>query len=313
MLLTVTLNPSVDIAYHLNSFAMDEVNRVKQVHKTAGGKGLNVTRVAKLLGLEALATGIIGGTVGSYISQQLETDQIKHDFYQIDQESRNCIAILHEGKQTEILESGPDLTEQEGHKYLEKFGDILTKYSIKVLTISGSLPNGLSPELYKSMIKIANERNIAVVLDTSGDTLKTVLDDPSLRIAAIKPNEEELSAIEEHPLSDNLEDWKQWLQSSRYASCEWVIVSMGSKGAFAKYKEEFYYAKIPSIRVVSPVGSGDATVAGIAKSLEEQLAPEELLKTAMTAGILNAMENQTGFINIENYKKYFDQIRVIKC
>lgn len=45
MILTVTLNPSVDIRYNLEHFELDAVNRVNNVSKTAGGKGLNVSRV----------------------------------------------------------------------------------------------------------------------------------------------------------------------------------------------------------------------------------------------------------------------------
>ena len=65
-----------------------------------------------------LTTGVLGGTIGEYIIQELTKDRIENDFLKINQESRNCIAILHEGKQTEILESGPTSTTEEGTAFL---------------------------------------------------------------------------------------------------------------------------------------------------------------------------------------------------
>lgn len=312
MLLTVTMNPSVDISYQLESFLIDDVNRVDNVNKTAGGKGLNVTRVAHLLGTHTLATGVLGGTIGMYITNQLTETGISHDFFKIDQESRNCIAILHEDKQTEILESGPHLAEEEGNKFLAHFENILKKYEISVLSISGSLPKGLTFDIYNQLIYKANKEGIPVILDTSGSTLENVLNDSTLRITAIKPNSDELSALEKQKLSDDPEQWQDILLSPRYQNCEWVIVSRGSRGAFAKHNQDFYHVTIPKIEVANPVGSGDATVAGIATALEKNASPEELLKIAMTAGILNTLEKGTGYVNPERFDGYFDKVQVVK-
>ena len=62
MILTVTLNPSIDISYPLEKLNLDTVNRVSEVSKTAGGKGLNVTRVLSESGDQVVATGFVGGT-----------------------------------------------------------------------------------------------------------------------------------------------------------------------------------------------------------------------------------------------------------
>lgn len=72
MILTITMNPSVDVSYPLSSLKINDVNRVESVSKTAGGKGLNVTRVISQMGEEVMATGIIGGTLGNYILENLK-------------------------------------------------------------------------------------------------------------------------------------------------------------------------------------------------------------------------------------------------
>lgn len=312
MILTVTMNPSVDISYPLEKLIINDVNRVADVSKSAGGKGLNVSRVARQLSCEVVATGIIGGTIGEYIQEQLDQQQIQHNFYRTTKESRNCIAILHEGNQTEILEDGPILSEQEEAAFLLHFSRLLMDDRISVITISGSLPRGLSQDCYVKMIEQANARNIRVVLDTSGEPFRRVLDATNCRPTVIKPNISELSTLEGKALDGNWDELKALLEGPRYQDIEWIIVSMGSEGAFAKHHDRYYHVEVPRITAISPVGSGDATVAGVAMALEAARTDEDLLKTAMTTGVLNTLEARTGYINCENYDFYYEKIKVTK-
>ena len=80
MILSVTMNPSVDISYSIHELKLDVVNRVETVHKTAGGKGLNVARVIAQMEEVVLATGVLGGTIGEYIIQELNRSNIPNDF-----------------------------------------------------------------------------------------------------------------------------------------------------------------------------------------------------------------------------------------
>ncbi|MDT4061141.1 PfkB family carbohydrate kinase, partial [Staphylococcus aureus] len=135
MILTLTLNPSVDISYPLTALKLDDVNRVQEVSKTAGGKGLNVTRVLAQVGEPVLASGFIGGELGQFIAKKLDHANIKHAFYNIKGETRNCIAILHEGQQTEILEQGPEIDNQEAAGFIKHFEQLLEK--VEAVAISG--------------------------------------------------------------------------------------------------------------------------------------------------------------------------------
>jgi tagatose 6-phosphate kinase len=306
MILTVTMNPSVDIAYKLDKLVLDDINRCDGVFKTAGGKGLNVTRVIKLLGGDVTATGVIGGAAGDFIKNRLNAMGIKNDFLQTDKESRNCIAVLHEGMQTEILESGPVLSMDEEQAFLVKFKSLLK--GVSLVTISGSLPRGLDADYYAKLIEIADEYNIPVLLDSSGASLKAALEG-KVKPFLIKPNRTELAQLEGRP-SENYEDLKKTLEGGLYKGVRWVVISMGSKGAFVKHLGKYYSAQIPEVEVVSPVGSGDSTVAGLAHAISKGLPPEEIIKTAMTAGILNAMQAKTGFIDMADFDKYYEQIKV---
>lgn len=104
MILTITANPSVDVAYHLDKLNIDDVTRTSDVNKHAGGKGIHVGYVLKELGASPVHSGFVGGKLGEYIEEDLEKRGHQARFVKVDGETRNCIAILHEGKQTEILE-----------------------------------------------------------------------------------------------------------------------------------------------------------------------------------------------------------------
>ncbi|HEM3561436.1 TPA: tagatose-6-phosphate kinase [Streptococcus suis] len=307
MILTITLNPSVDIAYQLSQFQLDSVNRVEKVQKTAGGKGLNVTRVLKQIGEDVLATGFIGGELGNDVKNQLYQNHIKSSFVEISGETRNCIAILHEGQQTEILEQGPTIQEHEALNFIEHLRNLLSK--VEVVVISGSLPKGLESDYYVKIVELCKKFGVAVVLDCSGEALKKVLESKE-KPTVIKPNTEELSQLIGSDVTDENQELQSVLSSQMFQGIEWIVVSLGAKGAFAKHKDKFYRVRIPKIDVANPVGSGDSTVAGIAASLAHALPDVELLKNATILGMLNAQEEQTGYVNLEHSEELYSKIEV---
>lgn len=306
MILTVTLNPSIDISYPLEELKLDTVNRVSEVSKTAGGKGLNVTRVLAESGETVGATGFVGGTNGQFIKTHLPRD-VQSFFYDILGDTRNCIAILHEGNQTEILEAGPEIIRTEALGFLHHFKLLMP--TADVIAISGSLPTGLPVDYYASLIEIAKEAGRKVVLDSSGKSLEAVLHSP-FKPTVIKPNREELSQLLGRDVSADFEDLKVVLKDPLFEGIEWIIVSLGVDGAFAKHGDSFYKVDIPKIEVVNPVGSGDSTVAGISAALSSGKDDVALLTHAMVLGMLNAQEKMTGHVNMAHYDDLYQNIIV---
>ena len=155
MILTVTMNPSVDTRYQLDELIIDDVNRVTP-EKTAGGKGLNVARVLGQLGDDVVATGLLGGHMGAYMAELMDVNGIKNDFVPIKGETRICLNILHAGNQTELLESGPTIAPEELDAFTAKFAELASKAA--VVTISGSLPRGVEADYYAKITGIAERR-----------------------------------------------------------------------------------------------------------------------------------------------------------
>ena len=300
------MNPSIDISYPLDELKIDTVNRVVDVTKTAGGKGLNVTRVLSEFGDSVVATGLVGGKLGDFLVENID-DKVSKRFFSIQGETRNCIAILHGDNQTEILEKGPEVQEKEGQDFLAHFKELLE--TVEVVAISGSLPAGLPVDYYASLVELANQAGKPVVLDCSGASLQAVLESPH-KPTVIKPNNEELSQLLGREISKDLDELKEVLKEPLFDGIEWIIVSLGANGAFAKHGDTFYKVDIPKIQVVNPVGSGDSTVAGISSALSHQEDDVSLLKKANVLGMLNAQEKMTGHVNVYNYDNLYNQITV---
>lgn len=310
-ILAVTMNPSIDVQYPLDHLKLDDVNRVTTVRKTAGGKGLNVARVLHCLDHPLIATGVLGGFFGQYLSSQLEQDGIRGDFAQIDGETRSCIAILHDdGDQTEVLEKGPTLSADDAANFLQQYEALLKQ--VDLVTISGSLPGGLPVDFYAQMVALGHKAGVKVFLDASGAALEAALkadEKPDL----IKPNDSELGAlIGEEVDRKNLPQLAKQLAHPIFDGVSWVVVSLGAAGAFAKHNADYYQAAIPKINVVNPVGSGDSTLAGLAYATDKGESVEDTLRSAMTTGMLNTMEAKTGFVDKSKFDEYFAKVTVTK-
>ncbi|MFE4428251.1 hexose kinase [Peribacillus butanolivorans] len=306
MILTVTMNPSVDISYKLDKFSLDTVNRVNDVSKTAGGKGLNVTRVLHQLEEEVAATGFLGGNLGDFIRNEISILGIQDFFVGVTGDTRNCIAVIHEGNQTEILEGGPEIKNEEATSFLESFTSYVQQ--VEIITISGSLPIGLPNDFYDDLLKIAGANNTLVLLDTKGELLENALISKN-KPFLIKPNQEELADL----LGGKFENEDQIieaLKSPMFEGVPWIVVTLGVDGAMIKSNANVYRVQIPKVKAVNPVGSGDSVIAGFAAGLSRKLKGEDLIKFGLAMGVLNAIEENTGHINPENINWCIEQIHV---
>lgn len=308
-LLTITLNTSVDIAYQLDHFELNQTNRVKNVIKTAGGKGLNVTRVANILGIDHLATGVIGGTTGEFIKRDLEQDHIKHDFYETNIESRQCIAILNGAHQTELLEPGYSITQEDIQSFVKHVNELIQAHDI--IAISGSALPGMNAETYQAHIDFAVSHGKKVLLDVNGHTLKDLLNHEGQSLPyLIKPNIEELNQLFNVKDYDNHQEIIEALRSPLLSQIPCVMISLGSNGALYKYQHQIYKVNIPKIKAVNAVGSGDSSIAGFSYGLIHKHDVHYVVKSAMAAGIANALEQKTGFLTKENFEYYLAKIKI---
>jgi tagatose 6-phosphate kinase len=291
VILTVTLNASIDKTYTIESFVIDRINRPSQCRTVPGGKGINVARVLKELGRDVLTTGFVGGSIGDAICRGLDREGIKHDFVRVEDESRLCIKIVDpkNGTQTEINEPGPTITDLELEELVQKVDDLVRGCDFVVF--SGNCPPGVPTNFYADLIELARQHNVKAVLDASGEHMAEGIKAAPFMI---KPNASELSELTGHELC-TVEEILNAAESVRRNGIEIVAVTMGRSGAVVTNGKESWQAIPPEINFASSVGSGDSFVAAFLDSILRGESLKDALAWGTAAGAANATTYGAGF------------------
>lgn len=287
--LTVTLNAAIDKRYDVASVEVGAVQRVTRVLASAGGKGLNVARGARLCGQDVIATGFVAGFSGQFITSRIAADGVRDEFVRVDGESRTCINIIDAGgTSTEFLEPGVTIDAADLGRLGDRFAALLD--GIDVVTISGSAPSGSPDDVYVPLVRAARHAGKPVVLDTSGRLLAAAL------VAAptvVKPNREELAAVTGAPTGD-LASIVAAARILRASGPEWVVVSLGEEGAVAVGAGTAVHVTAPAVTALNPVGCGDVLVAGLASGLAAGLDVAAALPRAVQVSAASAAHPETG-------------------
>lgn len=305
MITTVTLNTAVDKAYIVDKIEIGQVVRVKSCTNTPGGKGLNVAKVVRLCGEEVTATGFLGGHSGAYIEELLDKLKVSHRFLHIAGETRSCINILEQGgKSTEFLEPGVPVSQGDCQRFMEAFDQIVQESS--VITISGSLPEGIQNDIYAKLIHMCKGAGKRVILDTSGIPLEKGL---KAGPAIIKPNIDELETLLGASVS-KLEDVIAGALKLRDRGPKVVVISLGSEGAVMATEKGVYYGRPPLISAVNTVGCGDSMTAALAVGLYRGYGIQEILRYGVAVSAANAMSLQTGHFRQEDLNHILPRVSV---
>lgn len=287
--LTVTLNAAIDKRYDVASLTVGAVQRVERVHASAGGKGLNVSRGARLCGEAVIATGFLAGFAGQFIAGQLLQQEIRDEFIRVSGETRTCINIIDtEGHSTELLEPGVDVTSDDLARLLDRYAALLPETD--VVTLSGSAPRGCPAEVYVPLIEAAQNAGRPTILDTSGPLLAAAA---AAGPSVVKPNRDELAALTGTRL-DDLDAVVRAARSLCSTGPEWVVVSLGKAGAIAVSLSQAVEVSAPRVEVRNPVGCGDVLVGGLASGLATGQNAAEALPRAVCAATASAAHPATG-------------------
>jgi 1-phosphofructokinase family hexose kinase len=293
MIVTVTLNAAIDRTLTVPNFQRGQRHRASAGVTLAGGKGINVARALKLLGVPVVATGLVGGTTGSRIVEQLTNEAILNDFVHIEGESRTSTAVVDPtgGTYTEINEWGPAVRPDELATLLDKLR-YLTQ-GAELVVFAGSLPRDVEPSFYAEVTRELARRHIQVALDTEGQPLTLGVEaEPFL----VTPNQAEAEALVGQEFHDD-EDFRLALDSVAEMGARNVLITT-DHGALALLREEReptrYRAIAPRVDPVSTVGSGDVLLAAFIAARHAGRSNEEALRAAVAAGAASTLEVGAG-------------------
>ncbi|MBH0166933.1 1-phosphofructokinase [Fictibacillus sp. 7GRE50] len=273
MIYTCTLNPSIDYIARVEDFKEGHLNRTSDTFVYPGGKGINVSRVLKHLGIDSTALGYTGGFTGAFLKDFLTEEQILHDFINVSEVTRINVK-LKSHKETEINGLGPSISIEKQHDLLQKI-DHMSEGDF--LLLAGSIPPSISEDFYAEIAKKCKDLGIHAVIDTAGEALRKTL---SFQPFLIKPNHHELGELFQTDVNSK-EDAIFYGKKLLEAGVQNVIVSMAGDGAIFLNKDTVLISNVPVGTVKNSVGAGDSVVAGFLS----QIIQERDLSTAFQYGV----------------------------
>lgn len=315
MIITITINPSVDRLYHVNKLMPGSLNRVDLKKHMVGGKGFNAGRVSSLLGSKTVVYGFIGGENGKFIEQESKQDLYETFFINTQKETRNCLQIIDDqGTKTEINENGLAIDPDYYEELKSNLRNILIKQEITAVSLNGSLPKGCSYQYYLELIQLIRKTkpNCYIILDTSGNILDEVLGTDILP-DIIKPNEHEIAEYLNKPVVTDPQELMHYIEkNTNLNSVPIIFVSLGAKGCLVKYHNNYYYALQKPVEAVNSEGSGDSMVGGILSAIDKNADIAKTIQYACAAGTANAMNIKTGFIDKKVFNELIPNIKIKK-
>ena len=289
MIMTVTLTPALDKTVTIPGFAVDKVNRIASMRLDAGGKGINVSKVLKALGVESVATGILGGGTGSYILSQLEAMGIGHDFVLVKEDTRTNLKVIDDENHThtDINEPGAPVSAETLQAVLGKILDRVKPGDRVVL--AGKAPQGTADTLFADWIGQLKARGALVYLDADAGLL---ISGSAACPEMIKPNDEELSRLVGRELRDDREIAEAAAALNRQG-IRTVAVSLGARGALFARDGRILKGQGLRVQVGSTVGAGDSMMAAFCYGDEMGLDFEETCRRAIAVSAAAVMQSGT--------------------
>lgn len=304
MIVTVTLNAAIDKTYVLPTFAPGALHRPQQVVSLAGGKGINVARVARTLGAEVTATGFVAGYNGKMIAQGCTENGITPSFCEIAGESRICMTFLDASTQTvtEVLEPGPTVAPEAFASFRDHLGGLAAQ--ARYVVLSGSLPTGLAPDAYRQLLETVKAAGAIAVLDTSGAALAPALPaGPFL----IKPNRAEAEALLGYELTD-MDARQRAVDDLLRQGARHVLLSLGEEGALLGGGGRMYYLPVlAQENIVNPVGCGDALLAGVVTGLMRGYSMAEAATLGIASAAANALQLGAGVVTPDGVERLWER------
>ena len=296
-IITLTINPALDKSAKVDGLIPTQKLKCHSIQYHPGGGGINVSRLLKNLDTETTCIATSGGDTGKYLTDLLVKQNIEPKIIPVEGWTRENLSIVdtQSGLQYRFGMPGNELCEKELEavkKLLDEFAD-----PQDILVLSGSLAPKMPVDFYAQLIKFLADKNLKVVIDTSGEALKEALKE---KVFLIKPNQKELAQLAEKEFMYTVEQETFAKELIKSEKAQYVVVSLGARGAFLACDKGVFYKSTPSVKVKSTIGAGDSMVAGLIYGILNGFPPEKILKWGVACGVATTMSEGTSLGTKEN-------------
>ena len=300
MIYTVTFNPALDYVVFLDGLKLGEINRATRESIFYGGKGINVSTILNMLGMETTALGFVAGFTGKAIEEGLAAEGMHTDFIRLPEgNSRINVKVKH-GDETEINGQGPVITKEALDALFEKLSALKDD---DILVLAGSIPNTLPEDIYEKILAALAGKETRIVVDATKDLLLNVL---KYHPFLIKPNNHELGEMFD-TVCETEEDIEYYARKLQEKGARNVLISMAGDGAILITEDgASIQMGTPKGKVINSVGAGDSMVAGFVAGYLKSGSYEEALKTGTAAGSATAFSE--GLASREMFEEMLAQL-----
>lgn len=306
-ILTVTPNPSIDIAATTERVTVEHKLRCESVQRDPGGGGLNVARVLTRFGYRCQALYPAGGALGGLLQRLLADHGVSSLVIPVQSETRESFTVVERcsGREYRFVLPGSPLHEPEWQACLDA---VRTVEPVPAWVVaSGSLPAGMPVDFYARVAEIARARGARIAVDASGPALAAALE---VGVNLAKPNLRELRELTGHRL-EHEHEWVQTLRSLIQAGkAHTIALSAGPHGALAVSADECLRAAAIPVQVASSVGAGDSFLSGLVMKLADGSDLENALRHGVAAGTAALLEWGTSLADPQRVAELREQVLI---
>jgi 1-phosphofructokinase family hexose kinase len=305
LIVTLTINPAIDRIFSVDRLAFEDRSYINSIRESAGGRGINVSRVIQSFGGETRAVLISGGGSGHRLEEHLAGCGYPITTVPIQNAIRTNLTITdRHGLTVNLNETGPELTKSEVTRVEQAVRSVLEKASW--LLMCGSLPPGVPASFYGKLIAMARKRNVKTLLHADRDALREGIEQhPTIAT----PNQQEAERL----LGRTLLTRSHYLEAAtqiRAMGAESVVLSLGSRGAIGAYADGLLEALPPRVDAVCPIGAGDALTAAYTWSCTRKNNHAEALRWGVASGTASARLPGMNFASLPQVEDIYRQVEI---
>jgi 1-phosphofructokinase family hexose kinase len=305
LIVTLTINPAIDRIFSVDRLAFEDRSYINSIRESAGGRGINASRVIHSFGGDTRAVLISGGDSGKRLEEHLLGCGYSTIMVPIENAIRTNLTITdRHGLTVNLNEVGPELTKAEVARVERAVRDTLDDASW--LLMCGSLPPGVPTSFYGKLIAMARKKKVKTLLHADRDALREGIEQ---RPTVATPNQQEAERL----LGRTLLTRAHYLEAAaqiRSMGPESVVLSLGSRGAIGAFADGLVEALPPRVDAVSPIGAGDALTAVYAWKCHRKKNAVEALRWGVAAGTASARLPGMNFATLPQVEEIYHQVEI---
>ena len=306
-ILTVTLNPALDIATSVTHMQANVKLRCAPPEMDPGGGGLNVSRAIRLLGGRSRAFVALGGDTGQALLKLLTEFGLEPVIHQAPGETRQSLAVtdLTSHDQFRFMLPGPDWSREDIDAARRAIREAAPEDGFLVL--SGSGPSGAAPDLYAKICQDFADTDVKIVLDTSGPTLAHLAAGQEKPPFILRMDGHEAEELARRPLATRKDSALFAHTLVGRGAAEVVIIARDADGSVLAVEGRLIHVAAAKVDVVSKVGAGDSYVGALALALANGASLDDAMSHGACAASAAVMSPGTQLCAKEDFDRLLPQ------